>query len=84
MKTHKGGLYPNRFKNHAQSSVKHVASRACLGLSVRSVTVRPCLSQDFVAGGNSLRGDEKAKRGMICSSLLTELLCHGLLECVKK
>ena len=39
----------------------------------------PCLSQDFVAGGNSLRGDEDTKRGMIFSSLLTDLLCHGVL-----
>ena len=65
MKTRKGGVYPNRFKKHAQSDVKHIASR---GWSVPSLTFCPCLSQDFVAGGNYLRGDEKEKRGMLCYS----------------
>ena len=65
MKARKGGVYPNRFKKHAQYAVKHIASRACLGWSVPYLTVHPCLSQDFVAGGKSLRWDEKTKRGMI-------------------
>ena len=65
MKNCKSGVYPNRFKKHVQSAVTHIESWACLGLSVPSLTVRLCLSQDFVASGNSLRGDEKTKRGMI-------------------
>ena len=71
------------FEKHAQSAVMHIASQDCLGWSVPSLTVRLCLSQDFIAGGNSLRWDEKAKRGMIFTSLLTEFVCHGVLECVK-
>ena len=64
-KTRKGRVYPNRFKKYAQSDVNHIAYRACLEWSVPSLTVRPCLSQNFVNGGNSLRWDEKTKRGMI-------------------
>ena len=79
-----GGVYPNRFKKHAQSDVKHIVPQACLGWSVPSLTVRPCLSQYFVAGGSSLRWVEKTKRGMIFTSLLTDFVCHGVLECVKK
>ena len=82
--TRKGRVYPNIFKKHAKSYVKHIASRACLGWSVPSLTVRPCLSQDFVAGGSSLRWVEKTKRGMNFTSLLTDFVCHGVLECVKK
>ena len=41
------------------------------GWGVPSLKVCPCLSQDFVDRGYSLRGGEKAKRGMICSYLLT-------------
>ena len=64
-KNHPRPVYPNWFKKHAQSAVKHIASGACLGWSVLSLTVHPCLSQGFVAGGNSLRWYEKIKRVMI-------------------
>ena len=55
MFTCKGRVYPNRFKNHAKSAVKHIISQACLGWIVPSLMVFPCLSQDFVSGGNYLR-----------------------------
>ena len=64
-KTREGGVYLNRFKKHSQSAVKHIAYLSCLGWSLPSLTVCPCLSQDFVAGGNSLRWDERTKRGII-------------------
>ena len=49
-----------------------------------SLTVRPCLSQDFVAGGSSLRWVKNTKRGMNFTSFLTDFVCHGVLEYVKK
>ena len=84
MKNLQGRVYSNRFKKHAQSDVKNIAYQTYLGWSVPSLTVHACLSQYFVARGNSLKGDEKAKRVIILSSLLTEFFCHGGLKCVKK
>ena len=52
--TCKGGLYPNRFKKHEKSAAKHIEPQTCLGRSVPYLTVSPCLSQEFVAGGNSV------------------------------
>ena len=51
---HKGEVCPNRLKKHAKYDVKNIASLACLGWSVPYLMVFPCLSQDFVVGGNSV------------------------------
>ena len=70
--TDKGGVYLNSFNKHAKSAVENIASHACLGWGMPSMTVRPCLIQDFFVGGNSMTVQEK---GGVFSSPLLVVMC---------
>ena len=72
--TCKGGVYPNRFKKHAKYSVKNFVSRYFLGSSVPYLTVRPCLSQYFVSGSDSMT--VQAKGGVFYSPLVV-VMCKN-------
>ena len=72
--TWKGGVYPNSFKKHPESVVKHIESRACLGWIVLSMTVCPCLSQDLFCEGNFVVAQAKG----------VYFLLHCYQQCVNK